>query len=98
MYMLACGLMCTSLCGYKACVYLGTFSEEHKELQQFYSCKNKESEGVVLKLQSHLKNVQTDLDQVRSTLRTLEATDGHGRHMVSYFNIIKGCHLVITVL
>lgn len=55
-----------------------SLTEEHKELQQFYSCKNKESEGVVLKLQSHLKNVQTDLDQVRSTLRTLEATDGHG--------------------
>lgn len=72
-------LMCVCLlCGYNACVFAGAISEEHKELQRLHSCKNEEHEGVVLRLQSQLKNAQAELDQVRSTLRTLEGADGHG--------------------
>ncbi|XP_067471940.1 coiled-coil domain-containing protein 158-like isoform X1 [Thunnus thynnus] len=59
-------------------VQLLTLTKEHKELQRLHSCKNEEHEGVVLRLQSQLRNAQADLDQVRSTLRTLEGTDGHG--------------------
>ncbi|XP_044051326.1 coiled-coil domain-containing protein 158-like isoform X2 [Siniperca chuatsi] len=55
-----------------------TLTDEHKELQQLHSCKNEEHEGVVLKLQSQLRNAHDELDQVRSTLRTLEGADGHG--------------------
>ncbi|XP_055017604.1 coiled-coil domain-containing protein 158 isoform X3 [Boleophthalmus pectinirostris] len=58
-----------------------SLTEEHKELQLLYSCMNKEKEGVVLQLQSHLKNVQTELDQARSTLRTLEQKDNQGLQM-----------------
>ncbi|XP_072289989.1 uncharacterized protein [Eucyclogobius newberryi] len=57
---------------------LRSLTEEHKELQLLYSCMNKEKEGVVLQLQSHLKNVQTELDQAKSALRTLEQKDNHG--------------------
>ncbi|XP_062273902.1 coiled-coil domain-containing protein 158-like [Scomber scombrus] len=59
-------------------VQLLTLNKEHKELQRLHSCKSEEHEGVVLKLQSQLKNAQAELDQVRSTLRTLEGADGHG--------------------
>ncbi|KAI3372621.1 hypothetical protein L3Q82_023094, partial [Scortum barcoo] len=55
-----------------------TLTKEHKELQQLHSCKSEEHEGVVLKLQSQLRNAHDDLDQVRSTMRTLEGADGHG--------------------
>ncbi|KAJ0019880.1 hypothetical protein NQD34_007450 [Periophthalmus magnuspinnatus] len=58
-----------------------SLTEEHKELQLHYSCMNKEKEGVVLQLQSHLKNVQTELDQAKSTLRTLQQKDNHGLQM-----------------
>ncbi|CAL1615803.1 unnamed protein product [Knipowitschia caucasica] len=58
-----------------------SLTEEHKELQLLYSCMNKEKEGVVLKLQSHLKNVQIELDQAKSTLRTLEQEDNHGTQL-----------------
>lgn len=71
-------LKCVSLCGCNACVCAGMISEEHKELQQLHSSKNEEHEGVVLKLQSQLRNTHDELDQVRSTLRTLEGADGHG--------------------
>lgn len=53
-------------------------SEEHKELQRLHSCKNEEREGVVLRLQSQLRNAHDELDQARSTLTTLEGADGHG--------------------
>ncbi|XP_071339688.1 coiled-coil domain-containing protein 158-like isoform X2 [Trachinotus anak] len=55
-----------------------TLTKEHKELQRLHSCKNEEQEGVVLRLQSQLRNAHDELDQVRSTLRTLEGADGHG--------------------
>ncbi|XP_078107394.1 uncharacterized protein LOC144518527 isoform X3 [Sander vitreus] len=60
------------------CMQLLTLTKKHKELQQLHSCKNKEHEGVVLKLQSQLRNAHDELDQVGSTLRTLEGADGHG--------------------
>lgn len=53
-------------------------SEEHKELQRLHSCKTEEQQGVVLELQRRLKNTHDELDQVRTTLRTLEGADGHG--------------------
>ncbi|KAM7391238.1 hypothetical protein PAMP_021938 [Pampus punctatissimus] len=59
-------------------VQLLTLTKEHKELQQLHSCKNEEHEGVALRLQSQLENTQAELDQVRSTLRTLKGADGHG--------------------
>ncbi|XP_070689527.1 coiled-coil domain-containing protein 158-like [Pempheris klunzingeri] len=59
-------------------VHLLTLTKELKELQQFHSCKNEEHEGVVLKLQSQLRDTHDELDQVRITLRTLEGADGHG--------------------
>ncbi len=71
-------LKCVSLCGCNARVCAGTISEEHKELQQLHSCKSEEHEGVVLKLQNQLRNAHDDLDQVRSTMWTLEGADGHG--------------------
>lgn len=74
--------VCVSHCGYNACVFAGAISEEHKELQRLHSCKIEEHEGVVLKLQSQLKNAQAELDQVRSTLRTLQGADGHGEIQV----------------
>ncbi|TKS78437.1 Coiled-coil domain-containing protein 158 [Collichthys lucidus] len=55
-----------------------TLTKEHKQLQQLHSCKSEEHKGVVLKLQSQLRNAHDELDQVRSTLRTLEGADGHG--------------------
>ncbi|XP_063753872.1 coiled-coil domain-containing protein 158-like isoform X3 [Eleginops maclovinus] len=53
-------------------------TQEHKELQQLHSCKNEEQEGAVLRLQSQLRNAREELDQVGSTLRTLEGAEGHG--------------------
>lgn len=77
-----CLLMCISLCAYNACVCVGMVSEEHKELQQLHSCKNEEQEGVVLRLQSELRSTHDELDEMRSTLRTLKGTDGRGlRHV-----------------
>ncbi|GLD54316.1 coiled-coil domain-containing protein 158 isoform X6 [Lates japonicus] len=55
-----------------------TLRKEHKELQRLHSCKNEEQEGVVLRLQSQLRNAHDELDQARSTLTTLEGADGHG--------------------
>ncbi|XP_040010721.1 coiled-coil domain-containing protein 158-like isoform X2 [Xiphias gladius] len=55
-----------------------TLTKEHEDLQRLHSCKNEEQEGVVLRLQSQLRNAHDELDQVRSTLRTLEGADGHG--------------------
>ncbi|XP_034726694.1 coiled-coil domain-containing protein 158-like isoform X3 [Etheostoma cragini] len=60
------------------CMQLHTLTKKHKELQKLHNCKNEEHEGVVLKLQSQLRNAHDELDQVRSTLRTLEGADGHG--------------------
>ncbi|XP_076586913.1 uncharacterized protein LOC143320823 isoform X2 [Chaetodon auriga] len=60
------------------CMQLLTLTKEHRQLQQLHSCKEEEHEGVVLKLQSQLRNAHDELDQVRSTLRTLEGADGHG--------------------
>ncbi|XP_056232730.1 coiled-coil domain-containing protein 158-like [Seriola aureovittata] len=59
-------------------IQLLRLTKEHKELQRLRSCKNEEQEGVVLRLQSQLSNTHDELDQVRSTLRTLEGADGHG--------------------
>ncbi|XP_058492347.1 coiled-coil domain-containing protein 158-like isoform X3 [Solea solea] len=55
-----------------------SLTKEHEELQRFHSCKNDEQEGVVLRLQGQLRTTCDELDQVRSTLRTLEGADGHG--------------------
>ncbi|XP_041643766.1 coiled-coil domain-containing protein 158-like [Cheilinus undulatus] len=55
-----------------------TLTEKHQQLQHLHICKSKEQGGVVLKLQSQLKNTHNELDQVKSTLRTLEGADGHG--------------------
>uniref|UniRef100_UPI003AAC2F6A uncharacterized protein n=1 Tax=Centroberyx gerrardi TaxID=166262 RepID=UPI003AAC2F6A len=55
-----------------------TLTKAHKELQRLYSSKNEEHEGAALKLRSQLKNAHAELDQARSTLRTLEGADGHG--------------------
>nr|XP_046241377.1 coiled-coil domain-containing protein 158-like isoform X1 [Scatophagus argus] len=59
-------------------VELLTLKKELRQLKQLHSCKKEEHEGVVLKLQSQLRSVHDELDQVRSTLRTLEGADGHG--------------------
>ncbi|XP_027131000.1 coiled-coil domain-containing protein 158 isoform X2 [Larimichthys crocea] len=59
-------------------IQLLTLTKEHKQLQQLHSCKSEEHKGVVLKLQSQLRNSHDELDQVKSTLRTLEGADGHG--------------------
>ncbi|XP_051278776.1 coiled-coil domain-containing protein 158-like isoform X1 [Dicentrarchus labrax] len=59
-------------------VQLLTFTKEHKQLQQLHRCKNEENEGVVLRLQSQLRDAHDELDQVRRTLKTLEGADGHG--------------------
>lgn len=71
-------LMCVCLSAGLMHVFVGTISEDHKELQRLSSCKNEENEGVVLRLESQLKNTQAELDRVRSSLRTLEGADGHG--------------------
>ncbi|XP_060895044.1 coiled-coil domain-containing protein 158-like [Labrus mixtus] len=55
-----------------------TLKEEHQQLQQLFSSKSEEHKGAVLKLQSQLRNTHNELDQVKSTLRTLEGADGHG--------------------
>ncbi|XP_022047196.2 coiled-coil domain-containing protein 158 [Acanthochromis polyacanthus] len=55
-----------------------TLTKEHKEMQRLHSCKNEEHEGVVLQLKSQLMKAHGELDQVRSTMRTLEGADGHG--------------------
>ncbi|XP_071402350.1 coiled-coil domain-containing protein 158-like [Centroberyx affinis] len=55
-----------------------TLTKVHKELQRLYSSKNEEHEGAALKLRNQLKNAHAELDQARSTLRTLEGADGHG--------------------
>lgn len=66
--------------GCNVSICLGPISEEHRELQQLHSsCKKEEQEGVVLKLQSWLRNTTYELDQVRSSLRILEGADEHGQ-------------------
>ncbi|XP_028434968.1 coiled-coil domain-containing protein 158 [Perca flavescens] len=55
-----------------------TLTKKHQELQQLHSCENEAHEGVVLKLQSQLRNAHDELDQVGSALRTLGGADGHG--------------------
>ncbi|KAK7934345.1 hypothetical protein WMY93_005241 [Mugilogobius chulae] len=60
---------------------LRNLTEKHKELQLLYSCMNKEKEGVILQLQIHLKNVQRELEEAKSTLRTLEHKDNNGLQM-----------------
>ncbi|KAM3611299.1 uncharacterized protein V6R79_016197 [Siganus canaliculatus] len=55
-----------------------TLKKEFKQLQQLHSSKKEEHKGVVLKLQSQLRSVHVELDQVRSTLTTLEGVDGLG--------------------
>ncbi|XP_029367197.1 coiled-coil domain-containing protein 158-like isoform X2 [Echeneis naucrates] len=55
-----------------------TLTEEHKELQRLHCCKNAEHKGVVLRLHSQLRNTYDELEQVKSTLRTLGGADGHG--------------------
>ncbi|XP_041793804.1 coiled-coil domain-containing protein 158-like isoform X2 [Chelmon rostratus] len=59
-------------------VQLLTLTTERRQLQQLHSCKEEEHKGVVLRLQSQLRNAHDELDQVRSTLRTLEGAEGHG--------------------
>lgn len=74
-----CGVFAYVLkCVHNACICVGIISEEHKDLQQLHSCKKKEQEGVVLKLQTQLGNVCDELAQVRTTLRILEGADGYG--------------------
>ncbi|CAJ1069297.1 coiled-coil domain-containing protein 158-like isoform X5 [Xyrichtys novacula] len=53
-------------------------TEEHQQLQQLHIYTSEEHKGVVLKLQGQLRNSHKELDQVRSTLRTLEGADEHG--------------------
>ncbi|XP_030593438.1 coiled-coil domain-containing protein 158 isoform X2 [Archocentrus centrarchus] len=60
------------------CMQLVSVTKEHKELQQLHSCKEAEHEGVVLHLQSQIRKAHDELDQIRSTLRTLKGADGHG--------------------
>lgn len=72
-----CVLVYVSLGGYNMCIY-GLISEEHRELQQLYRCKEEEYEGVVLKLQSRIKRANDELDQVRAILRNLKEANGHG--------------------
>ncbi|XP_068167031.1 coiled-coil domain-containing protein 158-like isoform X2 [Antennarius striatus] len=59
-------------------IELLNLKNEHMQLQQLHSCKKEDQEGVVLQLQSQLRNVHDELDQVRRTLRTWEGADGHG--------------------
>ncbi|XP_067378117.1 coiled-coil domain-containing protein 158-like isoform X2 [Channa argus] len=56
---------------------LNTLTKEHKELQQMHSCRKEEQQGVLLELQSQLRDTHDELDQVRSNLRTLEGAEGH---------------------
>ena len=67
--------VCVWLCVY-VCVW--PIAEEHRQLQNLHSCKEEEHEGVVAKLQIQLRNAHSELDQVRSTLRTLDGADGRG--------------------
>ncbi|CAB1319522.1 unnamed protein product [Coregonus sp. 'balchen'] len=53
-------------------------TEEHEELKRLHSSKSEEQEGVVVGLKAQLKTTRAELDQARSTLRTLEGADGHG--------------------
>uniref|UniRef100_A0A4W5QSG0 Coiled-coil domain containing 158 n=1 Tax=Hucho hucho TaxID=62062 RepID=A0A4W5QSG0_9TELE len=53
-------------------------TEEHGELKRLHSSKSEEQEGVVVGLKAQLKTTRAELDQARSTLRTLEGADGHG--------------------
>lgn len=53
-------------------------SEEQQQLQRLHSCTVEEQQGVVLRLQRRLRSAQDELDQVRSSLRTLGGADGHG--------------------
>ncbi|XP_077378423.1 uncharacterized protein LOC144019317 isoform X3 [Festucalex cinctus] len=46
---------------------------EHKKLQPLHSCSCDKNRDIVLRLQGRLKSSQTELDQVRGALRTLEA-------------------------
>ncbi|XP_039906991.1 coiled-coil domain-containing protein 158-like isoform X2 [Simochromis diagramma] len=59
-------------------VQLVSLTKEHKELQRLHSCKNEEHEGVVLNLQSQIRNAHDELDQIQSTLGTLKGADRHG--------------------
>lgn len=68
----------------------GTISEEHKELQRLHSCKNEEHEGVVLNLQSQIRNAHDELDQIQSTLGTLKGADRHG--LINVYNL--KCNLI----
>ncbi|XP_035641009.1 coiled-coil domain-containing protein 158-like isoform X2 [Oncorhynchus keta] len=53
-------------------------TEEHEELKRLHSSKSEEQEGVVVGLKAQLKTTRAQLDQARSTLRTLGGADGHG--------------------
>ncbi|XP_029573414.1 coiled-coil domain-containing protein 158 isoform X2 [Salmo trutta] len=53
-------------------------TEEYEELKRLHSSKSEEQEGVVVGLKAQLKTTRAELDQARSTLRTLEGADGHG--------------------
>ncbi|XP_038859018.1 coiled-coil domain-containing protein 158-like isoform X3 [Salvelinus namaycush] len=53
-------------------------TEEHEVLKRLHSSKSEEQEGVVVGLKAQLKTTRAELDQARSTLRTLEGADGHG--------------------
>ncbi|XP_041720635.1 coiled-coil domain-containing protein 158 isoform X3 [Coregonus clupeaformis] len=57
---------------------LVSLTEEHKELKRLHSSKSEEQEGVVVGLKAQLKTTQAEMDQVRSTLRTLEGADRPG--------------------
>ncbi|XP_061751461.1 coiled-coil domain-containing protein 158-like [Nerophis ophidion] len=53
-------------------------TKAHGELQQLHSCTTEEHKGIVLRLQGRMDRVQTELDRVKRTLRTLEGADCHG--------------------
>ncbi|XP_061836984.1 uncharacterized protein [Nerophis lumbriciformis] len=53
-------------------------TKAHRELQQLHSCASEEHKGIVLRLQGRMDRVQTELDRVKSTLRTLEGADCYG--------------------
>ncbi|XP_078809451.1 uncharacterized protein LOC101172169 isoform X3 [Oryzias latipes] len=57
---------------------LQSLSKEKKELEELHSWKKDERAGVVLKLQSQLRNAREELEKLRHTLKTLEGADRQG--------------------
>uniref|UniRef100_A0A8C8RS13 Coiled-coil domain containing 158 n=1 Tax=Pelusios castaneus TaxID=367368 RepID=A0A8C8RS13_9SAUR len=56
---------------------LAGLAEEYENFKRNYRDKNEEMEGNTNKLRLQLKSAQSELEQTRSTLKTMEGSDGH---------------------